>query len=150
GLRRGAPRLLAGPLPVGPDPCGASGFKFGFGLGNARRALTEKRGTEMVSRREFMRGSVATGGALLASRSTYIEAQSQAGGAAAGVVGPIGAGSTRVITANGVSLSYRVMEGVKGYHLIAEPVEHEFAPGLNGACWGYNGRTPGPTIEAVE
>ena len=29
-------------------------------------------------------------------------------------------------------------------------MEHEFAPGLSGPCWGYNGRTPGPTIEAVE
>jgi FtsP/CotA-like multicopper oxidase with cupredoxin domain len=35
-------------------------------------------------------------------------------------------------------------------HLIAEPVEHEFAPGLTAHCWGFNGRTPGPTIEAVE
>jgi hypothetical protein len=34
--------------------------------------------------------------------------------------------------------------------LIAEPLQHEFAPGLTGECWGYNGRTPGPTIEATE
>jgi FtsP/CotA-like multicopper oxidase with cupredoxin domain len=39
---------------------------------------------------------------------------------------------------------------VKVFHLIAEPVQHEFAPGLVGACWGYNGTTPGPTIEVVE
>ena len=35
-------------------------------------------------------------------------------------------------------------------HLFAAPVEHEFAPGLAAQCWGYNGSTPGPTIEAVE
>jgi hypothetical protein len=35
-------------------------------------------------------------------------------------------------------------------HLIAQPVDHEFAPGLRAECWGYNGGTPGPTIEAVE
>jgi len=29
-------------------------------------------------------------------------------------------------------------------------VEHEFAPGTRAKCWGYNGSTPGPTIEAVE
>jgi len=34
--------------------------------------------------------------------------------------------------------------------LVAEPVEHEFAPGTRATCWGYNGSTPGPTIEAVE
>jgi FtsP/CotA-like multicopper oxidase with cupredoxin domain len=40
--------------------------------------------------------------------------------------------------------------GVKEFHLIAEPVEREFAPGMTVTCWGYNGQTPGPTIEAVE
>ena len=35
-------------------------------------------------------------------------------------------------------------------HLVAQPIQHEFAPGLSAECWGYNGGTPGPTIEAVE
>jgi hypothetical protein len=42
------------------------------------------------------------------------------------------------------------VKGVKIGHLIAAPLQHEFAPGLTGECWGYNGRTPGPTIEATE
>jgi FtsP/CotA-like multicopper oxidase with cupredoxin domain len=42
------------------------------------------------------------------------------------------------------------VDGVKVYHLVAEPVRHEFAPGLVANCWGYNGRVHGPTIEAVE
>jgi len=41
-------------------------------------------------------------------------------------------------------------DGVKEYHLVAEPVVREFAPGMKVKCWGYNGVTPGPTIEAVE
>src|SRR5262249_53773626 len=40
--------------------------------------------------------------------------------------------------------------GVKVFHLVAEPVRREFAPGLVVNCWGYNGQTPGPTIEVVE
>jgi FtsP/CotA-like multicopper oxidase with cupredoxin domain len=40
--------------------------------------------------------------------------------------------------------------GVKQFHLTAEPVKQEFAPGMTVNAWGYNGRTPGPTIEAVE
>jgi len=40
--------------------------------------------------------------------------------------------------------------GVKVFHLIAEPVKREFTNGLNVNCWGYNGMTPGPTIEAFE
>lgn len=57
---------------------------------------------------------------------------------------------TPVVTPNGETLPFRVVKGVKVFHLVAEPVTHEFAPGLTAECWGYNGRTPGPTIEAVE
>jgi hypothetical protein len=57
---------------------------------------------------------------------------------------------TPVVTPNGTSLVFKVVDGVKVFHLIAEEFEHEFAPGLKAKCWGYNGRTPGPTIEAVE
>ncbi len=57
---------------------------------------------------------------------------------------------TPVHTPNGVTLPFKVVDGVKVFHLVAEPVEHEFMPGLRAHCWGYNGRTSGPTIEAVE
>ena len=40
--------------------------------------------------------------------------------------------------------------GVKEFHLSAELVSHEVAPGMVINAWGYNGRTPGPVIEAVE
>ncbi len=55
-----------------------------------------------------------------------------------------------VRTLNGWTLPYRMTDGVKEFHLVAEAVEHEFAPGCRAKCWGYNGTTPGPTIEAVE
>jgi len=55
-----------------------------------------------------------------------------------------------VRTLNGWSLPYRLKDGVKEFHLVAEPIEHEFAPGSKAICWGYNGSTPGPTIEAIE
>lgn len=43
------------------------------------------------------------------------------------------------------------MDGdVKVFHLIAEPIQREFAPGFFVNCWGYNGSSPGPTIEAIE
>ncbi len=59
-------------------------------------------------------------------------------------------GYAPVRTLNGWTLPYRMNGGVKEFHLIAEEVEHEFAPGSRAKCWGYNGTTPGPTIEAVE
>ncbi|HUR27085.1 MAG TPA: copper oxidase [Planctomycetota bacterium] len=57
---------------------------------------------------------------------------------------------TPVITPNGVALPWKLVDGAKVFHLIAEEVHHEFAPGLEATCWGYNGRVHGPTIEAVE
>jgi manganese oxidase len=59
-------------------------------------------------------------------------------------------GRAPVITPNGTSLPHRMVDGVKEFHLIAEPVRREFVNGLNVNCWGYNGVTPGPTIEAFE
>jgi FtsP/CotA-like multicopper oxidase with cupredoxin domain len=64
--------------------------------------------------------------------------------------GVAGQDYTPVETPNGVSLEWKIVDGVKVGHLIAHEFEHEFAPGLKAKCWGYNGRTPGPTIEAVE
>ncbi len=56
----------------------------------------------------------------------------------------------KVRTLNGWSLPHRMDGGVKEFHLVAEEFEHEFAPGSKATCWGYNGGTPGPTIEATE
>ena len=55
-----------------------------------------------------------------------------------------------VVTPNGSTLPWTMKDGAKEFHLIAEPVKREFAPGMIVDCWGYNGQTPGPTIEAVE
>ena len=55
-----------------------------------------------------------------------------------------------VVTPDGLALPWKLVDGVKVYHLVAEPVTHEFAPGMSAECWGYNGRVHGPTIEAVE
>ena len=57
---------------------------------------------------------------------------------------------TPVITPNGASLPHRMENGVKIFHLTAEPVKREFVDGFTVNCWGYNGMTPGPTIEAYE
>ncbi|MCV0397195.1 MAG: copper oxidase [Rhizobiaceae bacterium] len=55
-----------------------------------------------------------------------------------------------VVTLNGWTLPHRVNGGVKEFHLVAEPVERELGPGMTAYLWGYNGQSPGPTIEAVE
>jgi len=55
-----------------------------------------------------------------------------------------------VVTLNGWSLPWRMNGDWKEFHLVAEPVVREFVPGMKGHLWGYNGQSPGPTIEAVE
>ena len=55
-----------------------------------------------------------------------------------------------VVTLNGWTLPWRMKNGVKEFHQIAEPVVREMAPGFLVNMWGYNGQSPGPTIEVVE
>ncbi|WP_374305174.1 multicopper oxidase family protein [Ferrovibrio sp.] len=55
-----------------------------------------------------------------------------------------------VVTLNGWSAPWRMNNGWKEFHLVAEPVVREMAPGMKANLWGYNGQSPGPTIEAVE
>lgn len=55
-----------------------------------------------------------------------------------------------VVTLNGWTLPWRMNGDWKEFHLVAEPVVREFVPGMKAHLWGYNGQSPGPTIEAVE
>ncbi len=117
-----------------------------------------------VTRREaILGGAIAAGGALALKAREALAAQGADGGrgweksysgqpldAKAEPPGEPGKDYQPVVTPNGASLPYKVIDGVKVFHLIAEEVDHEFAPGLKAKCWGYNGRVHGPTIEAVE
>lgn len=55
-----------------------------------------------------------------------------------------------VVVPNGSKLPWKIVDGVKVFHVVAEEVEHVLAPGLKAQCWGYNGRVHGPVIEVVE
>jgi len=110
-----------------------------------------------MDRRKFLQYGGAAASAALLARSARATAQPTAPTASAAAsapekpkVGPYPGGQPAVITPNGSTLPWRVVDGVKVGHLIAQAVDHEFAPGLRAECWGYNGGTPGPTIEAVE
>jgi hypothetical protein len=63
---------------------------------------------------------------------------------------PKDASYTPVITPNGSTLPWKMVDGVKEFRLVVEEIEWEMAPGMVIKAWGYNGQTPGPTIEAVE
>jgi FtsP/CotA-like multicopper oxidase with cupredoxin domain len=110
----------------------------------------------MLNRRQFFKGAMtAASGALVARLIPNATAadmdKSEISGSKTEIFTPPGGASYKpVITTNGATLPWKMVDGVKVYHMIAEPVTHEFAPGLVAECWGYNGRVHGPTIEAVE
>jgi FtsP/CotA-like multicopper oxidase with cupredoxin domain len=114
--------------------------------------MTTKKTTSGMSRREaVLTGGAAllTGGAALLARGK--EAEAQPAPAQAPVSSGVGAGRyTPVIAPNLTTLPWTMDNGVKVFHLIAEPVKREFAPGMVVNCWGYNGQCHGPTIEVVE
>ncbi len=100
----------------------------------------------MITRRNLLSLSALGGlGSVLAKNVAAREAAAEVAPAATA-----NAGAVPVHTLNGWTLPGHWRDGVKEFHLVAEEVEHEFAPGCRAKCWGYNGTTPGPTLEAVE
>jgi FtsP/CotA-like multicopper oxidase with cupredoxin domain len=61
-----------------------------------------------------------------------------------------GKGYKPVVVPNGRTLPFKVVDGVKVFHLISEEVDHYFDSGLRAKCWGYNGGVTSTIIEAVE
>lgn len=57
---------------------------------------------------------------------------------------------TAVVTPDLPKLPWRMENGVKVFHLRPEVVKRTFVPGWTFDTWGYNGSTPGPTIEVNE
>ncbi|HUS08775.1 MAG TPA: multicopper oxidase domain-containing protein [Bryobacteraceae bacterium] len=47
-------------------------------------------------------------------------------------------------------LPFKMVDGVKEFNLVAEPVRTEFLPGRVVDAWGFNGSVPGPTIEVTQ
>ncbi|MFN7135444.1 MAG: multicopper oxidase family protein, partial [Myxococcales bacterium] len=115
------------------------------------------RGSEAgMSRREVLAttGAVLAGGSALlslpASAAPTPAPRARPGEAAVRPPAHPGRDYDPVVVPNGAKLPWRIVEGVKVFHLIPEPVDHEFAPGLKVRCWGYNGTVHGPLLEAVE
>ena len=116
-----------------------------------------------MQRREFFQraltasavGALATASVSRAALAALPEPAMAPGAQTAGPWMPPGVtGAGRpynpVVTLNGWTLPFRMNQGVKEFHLVAEPVVREVAPGFEVNMWGYNGQSPGPTIEVVE
>ncbi|SEE17133.1 Multicopper oxidase with three cupredoxin domains (includes cell division protein FtsP and spore coat protein CotA) [Rhizobiales bacterium GAS191] len=110
----------------------------------------------MFSRRDFLNASAmsAVTIAAISSRSQAASIPEAATMKEAATQAPLipktGPGYNPVVTLNGWTLPWRMNGEWKEFHLVAEPVVREIAPGMKAYLWGYNGQSPGPTIEAVE
>src|SRR5262245_26956469 len=89
----------------------------------------------MSNRRSFFSSVVAAGAGLLAARK--LNAQSTGT-------------NVEFETPDLPKLPWRMVNGVKEFHLIAEVVRTELVRGRAMDGWGFNGSVPGPTIEVNE
>ncbi|MDR2333606.1 MAG: copper oxidase [Burkholderiaceae bacterium] len=111
-----------------------------------------------MQRRNFFKGAatavttaVAAASVSRVAMAALPEPASQSSAdTAAPLVPPNGRPYRPVVTLNGWTTPWRMSNGVKEFHLVAEPVVREVAPGFSVNMWGYNGQSPGPTIEVVE
>jgi FtsP/CotA-like multicopper oxidase with cupredoxin domain len=108
----------------------------------------------MLSRRNFLTTAGALAGAAVVSRNALAQVPEAPLADSPATQPPPEPASGRpyrpVVTLNGWSSPWRMRDNVKEFHLVAEPVEREIAAGMTAHLWGYNGQSPGPTIECVE
>jgi manganese oxidase len=137
---------------------------------------------EKISRRRLLGRAAALTGAAFVGRTSAlgqtkeVEPKAEAGnqtrrapyGKSGGKVQPVwmrdphpepgipGKHYRPTISLDSTTLPFKVVNGVKIFHLICQEVDHEFIPktetndALRAYCWGFNGQVHGPTIEAVE
>jgi len=85
-----------------------------------------------ASRREFFRGATLAGTALASAASARAARRE---------------GAPAVLTPDLPSVPYTLENGVKVFHLTAEPVKRRIVPFKTMDVWGYNGTSPGPAIQ---
>ncbi len=110
-----------------------------------------------ASRRDFLRGGafgaagLFSGRALAANNRLGQHAHESTSRAAEQLPShsaqSLGESVLPVETPDVTKLPWRMENGVKVFHLVAEVVKREFLPGKAFDVWGYNGSMPGPTIE---
>jgi FtsP/CotA-like multicopper oxidase with cupredoxin domain len=98
-----------------------------------------------VTRRTLLTSTLAAGVSAIAGRKALAQGLPPLASSP-----PAGKFARKLVVPNGSLLPWKIVDGVKVFHLRAEPVKHQIAPGLDITAWGYNGSTPGPVIEGTE
>ncbi len=125
------------------------------------KPVHEKKDDEVSRRTLLVNGGVVAGAAAIAGlQATSAEAAGPVGlpvQSALGAFNPTAMAPgvpnrdyMPVVVPNGTKCPWKIVKGVKIFHLVTEEFEHEFAPGLKAICWGYNKQVNGPVLEMVE
>src|SRR5439155_4746650 len=98
---------------------------------NTNTSIERREKFMRVNRRKFFAGAAAAAGGALMTRFVPTASAAETGKAAVSIgktepFNPGRRGYKPVITPNGLTLPWKLVNGVKVYHLIAEPVTHEF------------------------
>jgi FtsP/CotA-like multicopper oxidase with cupredoxin domain len=100
------------------------------------------------TRRSFFKDAAVFGAGLLGINSQLRAQSSESHSRTAHNAQP--SASPPVLTPDVPALAYKMDGGVKVFHLIAEPVRRKIAPFKTIDAWGYNGTSPGPTIQVQQ
>jgi FtsP/CotA-like multicopper oxidase with cupredoxin domain len=110
----------------------------------------------MKNRRDFLKKTFGLGAGLAAAPRLFAAPQASGAGMDMNMnmnmsnMGHGAQGSSRIVsveTPDVPQLPWRMVDGAREFHLIAEPVKQELVPGKIVNLWGYNGSAPGPTIQ---
>lgn len=106
----------------------------------------------MSNRRHFFRNAFGLGAGLVSASS--VKAQEESGRTSGVKKGPAQAPTSGppvlVQSPDLKDLAFTVDNGVKVFHLVAEPVKQQIAPNKTVDLWGFNGSAPGPTIQITQ
>lgn len=109
----------------------------------------------MSNRRSFLQRALGLGAGLFAAPRLFADEATHRG-PDSGSARPIldaarsGSGPARnlpVVTPDVADLPFTLDNGVKVFHLVAEPVKQAILPNRTLDLWGFNGSAPGPTIQ---
>ncbi|MGH9470538.1 MAG: multicopper oxidase family protein [Terriglobia bacterium] len=101
------------------------------------------------NRREFFRNALAAAG-LLAGTRAFAAGSARAAQTTPAQKPAYSGEFLPVQTPDIPDLPWTIDNGVKVFHLVAEPVKRKIHPMKTLDLWGYNGTCPGPTIQVMQ
>jgi len=104
----------------------------------------------MSTRRSFLQRATAIGAAAFGVPQLFAQSDGQSSASLvqqSHVAPDFHPGKVPVQTPDLLDLPFTLDNGIKVFHLIAEPVKQQIAPNKTLILWGFNGSAPGPTIQ---